>query len=524
MAGGGSPRQRMINLMYLVFISMMAMNMGKEVLGAFGSMNLKLEDGNKDLISANTSAYEGIVQKSEEDQTFKLAGESAKKIKQLSDDYYKYLSDLKADVMNQGGSPAEDPTDYQVMDKGDYLDNKFFTPDGLKPEGKEFYDRYVNYRDEVLKLVGDNQKLKALVPALKKRFDDGENGKVKNREGNTLHWVNARLEGFPYIAAVTFMSQIQADIRKTEQEFYNELLGEGMRQQVSMKNYTTLLEQAKGAFYTNQTFEGAVVLGRKDNNTRPSKVDLAVDGRKLSASEYEVMDGKISLKFNTGGVGDHKITGTLTYEQDGQETPVQVDQTYTTIPRPNEAVISADKMNVVYVGVDNPMTISMPGVSDNLINASAPNLRKVGGSKYVIRPTKGGGDVTINVTGTIEGERFSSSKKFRVKNLPKPEGAVFGQTGDVRLPKANLAAGQITVKYESFDFDLTANVTSFVVSVDGERIKVQGSRIGAEPRAVSAINRTKKGSTVQISEIKYKVTGYDGYNVSASPISVEITQ
>jgi gliding motility-associated protein gldM len=518
MAAANSPRQRMINLMYLVFIAMMALNMGKEVLSAFGLMNEKLQTANERYQLTNEAAFAELERKEQEKpEDYKEALEKARQVRELSNEYYAYLSSLKEEVMSQ----ASNKTDYQVMDKSDFLDEKFFKTDGLKPEGQKFLDEINKYRTQLVSLLG--AKDEALKKIIEERFSTGENNKVKNRDGNTIGWVQYNYEGFPYIASVTKFSQLQSDIRQTEQDFYKAMLGEKMKEELSMKHYTTLLEQSRGAYYANQQFDGAIVLGRKDNSTKPKRVELTLDGRKLSESEVEVVEGKIKLKVNTGNVGEHKIAGTLYYEQDGQETPVEVTQSFTTIPRPNEAVISADKMNVVYRGVVNPMTISMPGVPDNQVTASAPGLSRKSGPNYIMKPNAGSAEVTINVTGTIEGQKFSSSKKFRIKDIPKPEGAILRTTGAVKLAKANILAGELSVAFNDFDFDLSTKVNSFRILVPGQpSVVVQGSRVSASPAAAAAVNRAKKGDIIQISEIRYSVSGYSGTPKPATPISIEV--
>ena len=518
MAAANSPRQRMINLMYLVFIAMMALNMGKEVLSAFGLMNEKLQTANERYQLTNEAAFAELERKEQEKpEDYKEALEKARQVRELSNEYYAYLSSLKEEVMSQ----ASNKTDYQVMDKSDFLDEKFFKTDGLKPEGQKFLDEINKYRTQLVSLLG--AKDEALKKIIEERFSTGENNKVKDREGNTVGWVQYNYEGFPYIASVTKFSQLQSDIRQTEQDFYKAMLGEKMKEELSMKHYTTLLEQTRGAYYTNQQFDGAIVLGRKDNSTKPKRVDLTLDGRKLSESEVEVVEGKIRLKVNTGNVGEHKIAGTLYYEQDGQETPVEVAQSFTTIPRPNEAVISADKMNVVYRGVVNPMTISMPGVPDSQVTASAPGLSRKSGPNYIMKPNVGSAEVTINVTGTVEGQKFSSSKKFRVKDIPKPEGAILRTTGAVKLAKANILAGELSVAFNDFDFDLSTRVNSFRILVPGQpSVVVQGNRVSASGAAAAAVNRAKRGDIIQISEIRYSVSGYSGTPKPATPISIEV--
>ena len=518
MAAANSPRQRMINLMYLVFIAMMALNMGKEVLSAFGLMNEKLQTANERYQLTNEAAFAELERKEQEKpEDYKEALEKARQVRELSNEYYAYLNTLKEEVMSQ----ASNKTDYQVMDKSDFLDEKFFKTDGLKPEGQKFLDEINKYRTQLVSLLG--AKDEALKKIIEERFSTGENNKVKDREGNTIGWVQYNYEGFPYIASVTKFSQLQSDIRQTEQDFYKAMLGEKMKEELSMKHYTTLLEQTRGAYYTNQQFDGAIVLGRKDNSTKPKRVDLTLDGRKLSESEVEVVEGKIKLKVNTGNVGEHKIAGTLYYEQDGQETPVEVAQSFTTIPRPNEAVISADKMNVVYRGVVNPMTISMPGVPDSQVTASAPGLSRKSGPNYIMKPNVGSAEVTINVTGTFEGQKFSSSKKFRVKDIPKPEGAILRTTGAVKLAKANILAGELSVAFNDFDFDLSTRVNSFRILVPGQpSVVVQGNRVSASGAAAAAVNRAKRGDIIQISEIRYSVSGYSGTPKPATPISIEV--
>ena len=518
MAAANSPRQRMINLMYLVFIAMMALNMGKEVLSAFGLMNEKLQTANERYQLTNEAAFAELERKEQEKpEDYKEALEKARQVRELSNEYYAYLNTLKEDVMSQ----ASNKTDYQVMDKSDFLDEKFFKTDGLKPEGQKFLDEINKYRTQLVSLLG--AKDEALKKIIEERFSTGENNKVKDREGNTVGWVQYNYEGFPYIASVTKFSQLQSDIRQTEQDFYKAMLGEKMKDELSMKHYTTLLEQSRGAYYANQQFDGAIVLGRKDNSTKPKRVELTLDGRKLSESEVEVVEGKIRLKVNTGNVGEHKIAGTLYYEQDGQETPVEVAQSFTTIPRPNEAVISADKMNVVYRGVVNPMTISMPGVPDNQVTASASGLSRKGGPNYIMKPNVGSAEVTINVTGTIEGQKFSSSKKFRIKDIPKPEGAILRTTGAVKLAKANILAGELSVAFNDFDFDLSTRVNSFRILVPGQpSVVVQGNRVSASGPAAAAVNRAKRGDIIQISEIRYSVSGYSGTPKPATPISIEV--
>src|SRR5690606_24705793 len=131
--------------------------------------------------------------------------------------------------------------------------------------------------------------------------------------------------------------------------------------------------------------------------------------------------------------------GSLQFKEGDDIVEIPVTTTYAVVPKPNSATISADKMNVVYRGVPNPMTISFAGVSDNNVSASAPGLSKSSGvGKYTMNPGSGK-EVTINVTGTLpDGTKVSDRSTFRIKDIPKPAGTIAGQADNVSLPRNNV--------------------------------------------------------------------------------------
>lgn len=522
MAGGGGPRQRMINLMYLVFIAMLALNMGKEVLNAFGLVNEKFEASNIRANATNIAAIEAL-QKNASENAEKYAAdyEKAKQVKALSDSLYNFIQGIKDGLNKEIGQEDKSTMekDYQAMDKSEYTDNLFFKGEGYNTKGQEFVKKIEEYRTKFLAILGDAPQFQALANDVKANFNTDP---VKTKDGTTQKWLNFNFEGFPYIASLAKLSMMQSDIRTTGQEFYGMLLEGNLKAQISMTNYTTLLEQGKGAYYQGEAFDGAIVLGRKDASTKPNEVELSLDGRKLSDSEFEIQDGKVKLKVSAGNAGEHRITGNLHFDQDGERISVAVDQTFSTIPKPNAAVISADKMNVVYRGVSNPITISMPGVPDNKVSASAPGLSRVSGTSYAMNPGQGR-EVTINVVGEIDGQKFPSSRTFRIKNLPRPVGKIGGETGTVKLPKNSLGNIPVEAEMEDFDFDLKVAVKSFKVSVPGQpSVQVNGNRFNDQARSV--LNRAKRGDIVQIFDISADIVGNSGYHLpKVAPIAVEIT-
>ncbi len=514
-----SPRQKMIGLMYLVFICMLALNMSKEVLSAFGLINEKLEASNIKTTEGNLAFFGGLeVKAGESPEKYGELFNKAKKIKGLSDEYYNYLQGLK-DGMTNG---LDDKQDYEVMDKADFLNDLFFSGEGYSPEGQEFVDKINNYRTEVAALLGED--FKDVSAALQPRFNTGdENGDAENRKGVKIDWLSYQYKGFPLVASLTKITNMQSDIKATEQEALSAMLQGQMANDISMTNYTTLLEQEKSAFYQGEQFSGSIVLGRKDASTKPSRVELTLDGRKLVADrDFVIEDGKVRLTISAGSAGDHKIEGNLVYAQDGEELEVPVSSSFATITKPNAAVISADKMNVVYRGVANPITVSIPGIPDNKVSASATGLSKRSGSKYVMKP-QGGRTVKITARGTLpDGQAIATTSEFRIKDIPRPSGTVRGETS-AKMSKNNLQISTISAMLEDFDFDLNLAVGGFKFKVPGQpTVRVRGNKLNAQ--AKSALKRAKRGEAVQIFDIEAYITNNRTYKLKkVSPVVVELT-
>ncbi|HBC05443.1 MAG TPA: gliding motility protein GldM, partial [Aequorivita sp.] len=314
MAGGKlSPRQKMINLMYLVFIAMLALNMSKEVLSAFGLLNEKISDANVATSQRNTAFMEGLAIKANDEPAQYAAVEAkAREISQISDEYDAYLTTLKSASIEK----IEDPTDYEVMDKPDYFNNLFFTGDKYKEGGQEFLNKMDEYRTEMIAVLSDTALAKvAGIEDIKKSIEANfSTAPVTNRDGKEVAWLNYNYEGFPLVASLTKLTQIQADIKTTKSEVLQRMLAGQQAAALSFSNYSTLLETSKSAYYSGEKFDGAIVLGRTDESTKPKRAELTLDGRKLvEGTDYTFEGGKVKLNVSAGSPGDHKIEGILYY-------------------------------------------------------------------------------------------------------------------------------------------------------------------------------------------------------------------
>lgn len=521
-SGKLSPRQKMINMMYLIFIAMMALNMSKEVLSAFGLLNERLTESNMAAEARNVAFMENLSAKAiEQPEQYGDVKRKAEQINAYSDELDSYLESIKAGMMST--VKPEDIENYEMQDRADYLDQKLFSGDKYTTEGQEFLDQIQKYKNGVLGVIGDDPRFQTIAADVSKKFSTEP---VENKDGISVEWLRYHFEGFPMVASRTKLSQMQNDVKTTENEVLSTMLAGQQAAALSFTQYNTLLEASKSAFYAGDQFEGAIVLGRKDPNTRPNRVELTLDGRPLTQDQYSIENGKVMLNIGAGNPGDHKIEGNLIFVEDGKDTEVPVNLSFATITKPNAAVIAADKMNVVYRGVDNPMTISIPGIADNNVSATAPGLSKASGSKYIMRPGTGR-EVTISASGTLpDGQRVSSNSVFRIKDIPRPTGTIRGEDGDggpVRMQRQGLEISSVGAALRDFDFDLKLNVTGFSFKVAGQpTIKVSGDKLNND--AKSALRRAGRGETVQIFDINANLSGNSSYMLKkVSPVFIELT-
>ncbi len=522
-SGKLSARQKMINLMYLVFIAMLALNMSKEVLSAFGVLDKKISESNITASERSDTFLADLATKaSDEPAKYAELNIKAEQIHTLSNELYNYIEVIKVDMMKT--VREEDQDNYEVQDMPDFLDQKFFIGDKLSVDGKDFLAKIDTYRVGILGIIGNDYPKKS--EEINSVFSTDpvtlRNKKIK------VNRLKIAFEGFPLIASKTKLTQLQADIRAMENEILSRMLSGEQEASLSFSNYSTLLESPKSAYYSGEIFNGSIVLGRIDDKTKPHRAELTLDGRPLELNkDYSFQGGRVVLNINAGTAGDHKIEGTLIFKEGGKELSVEVNRSFATIAPPNSATISADKMNVVYRGVKNPMTISMDGVSNNKIIANAQGLTRISGSSYeMVVTTVKGREVEINVVGTIDGKSFPSSKIFRIKDLPRPTGTIRGEDGDggpVRMQREGLEISSIGAMLFDFDFDLNLKVTGFSFKVAGKpTVKVNGNKLN--PQAKNTLLRAKRGETVQIFDITAKIDGNSGYKLPRiTPVFVELT-
>ena len=510
MAGGKlTPRQKMINLMYLVFIAMLAMNMSKEVLSAFGLLNEKFESTNTSAIASNSQMLASLDAKASEAKgEFAIAATSAHKVEAITKDFYAYIVTLKTQVLEGVEvDPETGKLPYESMDKGESIDN-WFTGEGYTPKGDEIISKINKFKSDIKSSLGTDKKYASIISELEKKFDVSD---VANKEGLKDKYLAYNFKGFPSVASLAKLSAWQNDIKKAESDVYSAALGKAAVAAASFSNYQAIVVLEKNAYFQGENVKGKVVLGRYDENTKPTSF----------SGPGKIENGQAVISMTAGGVGEQKINGQFTFLEDGKTIPLKFEGNYVVVPKPNSATISADKMNVVYRGVVNPISVSFAGVASNSVSASAPGLSSAGSAgKYNMSPGQGT-ETTVTVSGKLpDGSTVSDKKVFRIKNIPGPVGTIGGEMGTSKGAKSRLQVSQIGAKLPDFDFDVKLQVVGFTLKAAGQAaVIVSGDRVNAQ--CAAALSKATRGDQITIFDIKTKVIGSD-IIVRTAPVIYEI--
>lgn len=511
-----SPRQKMINLMYLVLLALLAMQVSVEVMEAFSKMYDRSENSIKQGVQKNQASLSELRQLSEENSAqYADVYETAKKVEALSKTFIAEITVLKEKIRlanpidsETGKLPATE------MGKGDLMDEFLFAGDKYSKAGNKFVNAVDNYRNGMLVLSKGNS-------AILEQVNSSFNTEAIKIKGVKKPWLDYNFKGIPTIGTIAILSSMENAVLNIENEALVGFVSGRLKKASSATQLQAFVKLNKNTYSPGDEVQAEIFLASKDDTKVPTEVKI--NGKKINLKS-DFKKGKVLYKFRAGGIGDQPISGKFIFKENGKEIPVAITGNYSVVAGSNQAIVSADKMNVVYRGIENPITISLPGISPTKINASATGLKRKSGSSYILKPGKGT-SVNISVEGTTDsGEKIKSpSVPFRIKDIPAPMASIRGKFGSLKMPKTSLAKSTISAALPDFVFDLKLNVISFKVKVPGKpSVTVRGNKMNAQ--AQKAISYARKGDIVTIFGIKGSIIGNSSYRLKeVLPISVEIS-
>jgi len=566
MAGKSNTRQKMINMMYLVFIAMLALNIGKEVLATIGVINEDLENSISKYQSDSELIYNTFQDLGEDQPAWAEALPSINKLKSFSDQYSQYLTSVKEFLLetdkekNKFERTVENKTDnskpdvsminYQIMDASVALDEKFFDGENYTQDGKEYVENFKNFQSDLL-IVIDSLKTLQIFSDYSAGFDDVKNDLQKrfefteyklNSEGKELPYLDYEFKGFPLIASLSKITKTHNNLRYIENKILNTALG-NIRVGGGgggIDGLVPILSQDQ-QFFTGQKFGGKIILSQKSDLQVFESINLFLKGPGNSRRtlvedvDFYVESGQIVFKNRISRAGLYTIQGTISKE--GEQGIVEYDisemippVTFTVIDEPKSATIEAIRMNVLYLGLSNPVNITIPGVnrsslepiystdSNVRLSSNVSSSDQAAGANFYAKPTSEG-IANIQVKGRLSnGQSLTSNKKlFRVKKAPKGVGSIFNDrrySPGESVSQFNILEGLVTgLKPEDFDYDFNVEITKFSITVGNRQaLTIDGNFI--QGLAADYIKQSPAGTQITFSSVE--AIGWEGSNKSES--------
>lgn len=505
--GKETPRQKMIGMMYLVLTALLALNVSKDILNAFVLVDQSLNKTVDNFSSKSAILYTAL-DKAAATNPMK-AGElskKAKEVKERSDELSKYIDELKsrlyliADKVEVG---LDTVRNYSINAK----DNQDVGGQVMivEKKGAELKEKLNEYREALIAITGNTEQAQSLVESLKKSLDTTDPTKP-NAGGAMEKWEQMYFEHLPLVAVTTNLTKIQTDIRNSESDVVSYLVGQIGADDFRFNKIEAIVLPKSNYVMLGGKYEADVFIAASDSTVTP---EITLDG----GTKLSVVDGKGKYTAAASGVGDKTWGGVIKLITPTKQEKIYKFKSTYMVGEPS-ATVSPSKMNVFYVGVDNPVEILASGVAAEKLRPSISSgsiTAAGGGGKYVVRVKKPGEKVTINVNAEIDGQsRSMGAKEFRVKTVPDPIGKVGGITGGVIAKNILQAQAGVAAELQNFDFDLKFVVQSFTVSatVRGYEEEARSNNYQFTAKQKELIGKLQSQAKLYISDIK--ASGPDG--------------
>ena len=402
-----SPRQKMINLMYVLLMAMLALNVSSDVLNGFTLVDESLSKSSDNAGKQNAALYKDFDTFMEQNpEKVREWYNRAAHVKTISDSIYNLADRLKVRIAKKADGADGD---YRNLINREDLEASTYVM--LAPgsgQGKELFDAITAYREEILTMVTDSVQ--------RELIESNFSTEVPRRDISLLkNWQEYNFENMPAIAAITLLTKLQNDVRYAEGEVLHTLSRNIDLGDVRVNQIRSLVIPTSRNVVRGSEFSAQIILAAVDSTQRPQ---IFIDDKL-----FETENGEYSKLCNS--VGDYTLNGyMLVNDGAGTQTRYDFSQKYTVVEP--TATVSASLMNVLYAGFENPVSISVPGVAANKISASISKgkgtLKSDGKGGYILVPAQVGEDIAIAVTAlSEEGRRQSMGEySFRVRQLPDP--------------------------------------------------------------------------------------------------------
>ena len=455
------PRQKMINIMYLVLTAILALNVSAEVINAFRTVKKSLEDSNNNIENGNKTLFTSLSDKLSNPETKEKAAiwvPRAQSAKQFSEDVYNYIEGLKNEVKKQAGLKV-DPGGNPILDrdgkedfKEDYLEasTRLFEKKG---EGKVLYKKLEDYRNQMLGIDPEIEKAFKSTFPIDMAIPPTHSGNARTGDAVT-DWTASYFHMTPSIAALTMLSKFQNNVRNGENQVVTYCHNQIGAVKLIFNKFQAIAAANSTYLMPGQELVVTAGVGAFNDAAKPN---ISINGASTPLNE----NGVAEKKFNVAGTGNQKVHVSISYTKpDGTIDHLEKDIDYT-VGIPGGAAVMLDKMNVFYIGVENPITISSGSGWDKTTTLmTGGSISGTGSNRIVTVTTPGAASLTVTADG------HSSKFDFRVKMIPDPVFKVA--SGKPRMPSVEFKNQQFCrAELERFDFETRFSIVSATVYFSG---------------------------------------------------------
>jgi gliding motility-associated protein GldM len=508
----------MINMMYLVLTALLALNVSVEVLNAFKTVNHSLERSNTVIDQKNDLTYTAFRDAESDEKTKaqgKIWGTPAFQVQNMAKGFSTYLETLKMNLMKESGLKT-------VNGKPEYTEGDLDAATRMMDQGghgKKLYDSLKNYRDFLLNMIDPSNpvyadanlsdsvkvemnKSKADIAArlpIDTRIPQSETGEASTKDSGT-NWTIRYFHMTPTVAALTILSKFESDVKNSESQIIDYLHSKIGEVKIRYDKQEAIVSPSATYVMPGDNLSIKAGIGAFSSTAKPT---ISFNGANANVDDKGI--GEYTTKAE--GAGEHTVMVHITYfKPDGSKGEENVPVKYT-VGVPSGASIFLEKMNVVYVAEENPITISGGSVGAEKVRVSFTNgdIHKVSGDSWVCIPTTPGeGTITVDANGK------PTPFKVRVKYLPNPTGFVGSHTGGVVSSAEFKAIGGVLAKLENSEFQSGFTVVDYklAATINGQYLEAPNQGPRWTGQALTLVNRCTPGTHVFIDELRCK--GKDG--------------
>jgi len=434
----------MINLMYLVLTALLALNVSAEVMNAFFSLDRGMKVS-RDIVEKNNTALTAAIEKASKDYPSAQAEDyknRAVKVSQLTSDFVNYIEEIRKELTEKAGGPDPkipgQPKDIRNKD----LTTRWFV---TEKKGDEIMQKIQETREEIVKLVDNDPATVAALSLAIEELPEGTKAKT---------WPEYKFKQMPVSAVFPLLGKIQSDAKSSTTAALNYCATKVQGTDIKFDKFQPGVNPKKNYVILGEPFEAEVFMSAF--SSKSDNVSINVDGQNVA-----LKDGIGTFTQRPSQIGEKQYTVTLNVKNPATGQTETVRKTFSYEVGQRSVAVSLDKMNVFYIGVDNPISVSAAGVSSNDVKVTGAgagiSVTKSGNGKYTVKVTTPG-----EATLTVSGGGASQTFPYRVKRIPNP----VAKLGAVHLGKTMgngefKAQGGISAVLENFDFDVRCEIVSF---------------------------------------------------------------